>query len=208
MKKLNYTLIEMLTVIGVAVILMSIAVPSFNRIMTGQRPKIGARNLAAIISAGRAQAITKNTKCAIICPIEASNVPADYIYRSAKIAEVRKNTSSGEYEFVKWVDGFNWVFMPAGISIMEIDQKEYGNPPNTKAPEEMACKKVTGIDFSDIGSYSTAATDRAIIYSPYGGLDDKTLYISVGENHITENSAAGTMCFKINRFTGRISWED
>lgn len=62
----GFTLIEMLTVVSVAVILTMIAVPSFARLMAGQRVKAAASNLRQALLVSRSEALKRNADVAVM----------------------------------------------------------------------------------------------------------------------------------------------
>lgn len=61
----GFTLIELMTVLVVAVILAGIGVPSFSRLMAGQRVKAAASNLRQALLVTRSEALKRNTDVAV-----------------------------------------------------------------------------------------------------------------------------------------------
>jgi type IV fimbrial biogenesis protein FimT len=62
----GFTLIEMLTVVSVAVILAMIAVPSFSRLMAAQRIKAAAANLRQALLVTRSEALKRNADVEVL----------------------------------------------------------------------------------------------------------------------------------------------
>jgi len=62
----GFTLIELLTVVMIAVILAAIGVPSFTRLMAGQRVKAAASNLQQALLVTRSEALKRNADVAVL----------------------------------------------------------------------------------------------------------------------------------------------
>lgn len=124
MKRTSYTIIELLLVIAIAGILLSIAIPSFSRLLKGSGPTRAARELIGKINAARAYAVSNKTDVAIIFPIknemkqgsttnEKEKNKELYTYASYRVCEVFVGTTS--IEFKRWIPGENWTFLPSGV---------------------------------------------------------------------------------------------
>jgi type IV fimbrial biogenesis protein FimT len=61
----GFTLVELLTVIGIAAILMMVAVPSFTKVIATQRLKAAASNLQVALYTARSEGIKRNVDVCI-----------------------------------------------------------------------------------------------------------------------------------------------
>ena len=62
----GFTLIELMTVVFIAVILAAVGVPSFARLMAGQRVKAAASNLQQALLVTRSEALKRNADVAVL----------------------------------------------------------------------------------------------------------------------------------------------
>jgi type IV fimbrial biogenesis protein FimT len=62
----GFTLIELMTVVFVAVILAAVGVPSFSRLIAAQRVKAAASNLQQALLVTRSEALKRNTDVAVM----------------------------------------------------------------------------------------------------------------------------------------------
>lgn len=65
-KSTGFTLVELMVVLAIAVILMSIAAPSFRELVAGQRIKAAASDLAASLIYARSEAIKRNSTVSVV----------------------------------------------------------------------------------------------------------------------------------------------
>ncbi|MBQ7401999.1 MAG: prepilin-type N-terminal cleavage/methylation domain-containing protein [Lentisphaeria bacterium] len=126
MKRYNsFSLLELLTVVVIASILLTIAVPAFSRIMRGSASTQAGRELMGRIRAARAYAVAQQTPVAIV--FYRTEVPsgktlsynyACSAYRICTVKYMEPSNSSGNlgrWVFQDWVS--EWYFLPAGISV-------------------------------------------------------------------------------------------
>jgi len=67
----GFTLVELMVTLAVVVILMAVAIPSFNEAMLGSKLTSNANDFVASLNKARSEAITRNsmvTLCASTCP--------------------------------------------------------------------------------------------------------------------------------------------
>ena len=126
MKRYNsFSLLELLTVVVIASIMLTIAVPAFSRIMRGSASTQAGRELMGRIRAARAYAVAQQTPVAIV--FYRTEVPsgetlsssyACSAYRICTVKYVQPSTATGNWKgwmFQDWVS--EWYFLPAGIAI-------------------------------------------------------------------------------------------
>ncbi|MFZ2653868.1 MAG: hypothetical protein WAX69_03060 [Victivallales bacterium] len=232
-KKHVYSLIEILLVIGIMVILFSLAVPEFVKTLKGQGAEFAARTLSVKLNLARSYAISKRKYVAILMPQSggapsASNIPDKYFHCSYRACIVAKNGSN--YYFQQWIQGESWEFLPEGVSIAEIDDDNgvnvsggYLSPSNgaitTVSPSPLpGTSPNKGVDCSDIGGLSDVTDFGAVIFKPNGisaTSTSKDTFIEICEGKyvssagnvvITNKNSNSYVSLKIDSTTGRISY--
>ncbi len=143
----QFTLIELLLVIGIMILIMGLTVPSFRRMASGNAVNASARMLAGQLNLARAAAIAEQRYIAIIMPGNSFKKPDasgasgnstdEYHYRSFRVGVV---TPISDYEFklLEWYPGANWTFLPRGAVIAEVNDSAIAasdNESDTKGVE-------------------------------------------------------------------------
>lgn len=118
MRKSPFTILELLLVISIGAVMLTVALPAFNRMLKGSASGVAIRELTARLSAARSKAMSNGShRVAIVFPAneDYSATAADfnrrYRYRAYRACYVNES----DLTFVKWVDGDNWKFLPEGI---------------------------------------------------------------------------------------------
>lgn len=115
--KKHFSLIELLTVIFIAGILATLAVPSFEKMMMGSKVNQAASQLKLACEQARVEAASSRQYVALIFPVsigtawsaEARNCLENFFFRGYRMAYVDKNGV-----FQGWVPGSSWQQLPAG----------------------------------------------------------------------------------------------
>lgn len=115
MKKHEFTILELLLVLGLSAAMLTIAVPAFYRTMRGSATGNAARELMGKISAARAYAASNRTDVAIVFPRNETNVANPLKYSAYRVCEV--DISGSTITFKRWVPGDNWTYLPNGVVI-------------------------------------------------------------------------------------------
>ena len=94
MKKYNFSLVELLTVVVIASILMSIAVPAFSRMMRGSATTQAGRELMGRIHAARSLAVAQQSPVAIVfygceVPDSGDTLSIDYAFSAYRVCKVK-----------------------------------------------------------------------------------------------------------------------
>ena len=209
--KKHFTLIELMVVIGMAALLMGLAIPAYNKIMKSTSVDREAALFKLAIEQAQAKAVTSRRDVALIIPNGAknkfcgstnslndtpqfnNNTYSKYYLGSARMAYVQKN-SGGGWDFVRWVPDSKWLEPMQGVKIILVTDN-YDDLPE-KVDDEFKTGKfvdtVTGTDLyrgSNSGAFVTISgiegnptVESGIIFSPYGNLRSrKDLYIALAE---------------------------
>ncbi len=228
----RFTLVEMMVVIVIIAIIMGVAIPSFVRLTAGSAVRGGTRLLAAQLRLTRQFAISQRRTVALLLPgDEVTGLPDDLCYVAMKAAIVESTASASVFDFVEWVDGAQWLYVPRGAVIAEADDDVgiANGGSFTTTPNDNTFCTVTGLapdDLQDLEttlSSSTGVSIRAIVFSPTGrvkGLSEADITVAqllyTNGNWISRTpgtTGTSTACtanqfnINVNVFTGRIKIE-
>ena len=209
MKK-PFTLIELMVVVGIAGLLMTIAIPSYNKILKSSGTDNAAAALKLAVEQAQAKAVSSRRDVALIIPNstkekfygkvsgQEDDTPAfnkdtytRYYAGSARMAYVKKD-SQGKWNFVKWVPGSKWLEPFKDSKIVMVSDR-YGDLPEKEgdALEKCTAKVVDEVyrgsnsddGFVKVSGIPGNPSDRcAMIFSPFGGLHSKRdLFVAVAE---------------------------
>lgn len=125
----QFTMLELLIVIGIMMILMSLAVPGFRRLVSGKAVNAAASMLSGQLALARAAAIAEQRYIAVIMPgahFKAPDSAADsgttydeYHFRSFRIGIVEKGAAANQFKLVSWYPDSKWTFLPVGAVLAE-----------------------------------------------------------------------------------------
>lgn len=133
----QFTMLELLIVIGIMMILMSLAVPGFRRLVSGKAVNAAASMLSGQLSLARAAAIAEQRYIAVIMPGRYFNAPAsatdsgttydEYHFRSFRIGIVEKGSADNQFKLVSWYPDSKWTFLPTGAILAECNDTGVAN---------------------------------------------------------------------------------
>ena len=128
----QFTMLELLIVIGIMMILMSLAVPGFRRLVSGKAVNAAASMLSGQLALARAAAIAEQRYIAVIMPGAHFKAPAstadsgttydEYHFRSFRIGIVEKGTDANQFKLVSWYPDSKWTFLPVGAILAECNE--------------------------------------------------------------------------------------
>ena len=128
----QFTMLELLIVIGIMMILMSLAVPGFRRLVSGKAVNAAASMLSGQLALARAAAIAEQRYIAVIMPgahFKAPDSAADsgttydeYHFRSFRIGIVEKGAAANQFKLVSWYPDSKWTFLPVGAILAECNE--------------------------------------------------------------------------------------
>jgi type II secretory pathway pseudopilin PulG len=214
-KKTNFTLLELLVVMGISLILLAISAPAFLSMSKGQSVEVAARVIGSELNAARSYAITHRKSVALIIPIDnnPSGLSSSYYYKSYRTCIV-DNIHYQYCDFVEWIDGEKWEFLPTGTAILDVDTTSGHS--GAGAGNFLAGGSNQGIrnvDLSSIGGNVDTDGLRAIVFLQTGktSLRTGTKYVTVGDAVLLESgvtSSSNQIDIQINGNTGKISYPD
>ncbi len=197
MKKYPFTILELLLVISIGAIMLTVALPAFNRMLKGSASGIAIRELTARLNSAKSKAMSNGShRVAIVFPADedisnATSTHKDvfakrYRYRAYRACYVNES----DLTFVKWVDGDNWKFLPEGIVLEAIGREGKNSPEEVIHLHETTDQKKASSDKLHSGtltcniggrSYSETATTGSsttipirnfILFNRNGTLDE------------------------------------
>ena len=211
----KFTLIELLAVMAISIILLAISAPAFLSMSKGQSVEIAARTLGSQLNAVRSYAITHRKSVALIIPIEntPSGLPDSYYYKSYRACIV-DNIHYQYCDFVEWINGEKWEFMPTGTAILDIDSTP-GHTATGAGTFTIAGSNqgIRNVDLSSIGGNADTDGLRAVVFLNTGKttLRTGTKYITVGNSVLLEDSVTSNSNqtdIEITSQTGKIRYSD
>lgn len=195
--KRNFTLIELLVVMLLMGVLMTLMLPAFKRMISGNQVQQLASNLKLGLEQAQSHAITSRRYVALILPNPTMGKNDEYAlggYRMAYV-EKKKKKKTVEWHFADWVPDTVWkegVDEAKLLLVLNAEQDGYndfkeGEPLDVK--DKLADIELSGlIDIQEYKENDSATPQRAkecaIIFSPYGGFvgdpakknDEKAFY--------------------------------
>jgi prepilin-type N-terminal cleavage/methylation domain-containing protein len=223
----NFTLVEILAVMGLMAILLFMALPAFEKIAKGGGVEIAARTLSGKLGTARGYAINNRQYVALLMPD--ADLPNDYLFRSYKLCVVSSTydqipSSSPPipppyiFTFIRWIPSETWGFLPTGAAINHINGAVHsGSADGTGTflnPAKFPFEQVKNVKLSEISSaYASVDNVRAIVFRPNGKLAGASgsRYVAVSESTYSFTSLVSTnpknwIDITIDQYTGRVTY--
>ncbi len=217
----SFTLVELLVVMAIMAMLLYIATPAFEKMAKGGGSELAARNIYNYLSLSRNYAITNRQFVAVLFPMKgstdypSSGIPSNYYNSSYRACLVKLNGSN--YEFVRWIPGETWQFLPTGTIILDAGKDKDDDPVtnNSERNDDIdSSGLIDKVNFSDLSGGSSSVDDVCgIIFKPTGDIVGSTRYIEIGEGKyegsslvITNTNPSSLLSITISQYTGRISY--
>ena len=111
----RFTLIELLTVIGIASVVMALALPAFTRMISGNKVDEMAGRLKLGLEQAQSIAATENRYVALLLPNGNNTAVTDSEARRNRLGGFRPafvKRDNTTYTFDRWVDGYDWKNAP------------------------------------------------------------------------------------------------
>lgn len=204
-----FTLLELILVLAVILALATLSVPAFERLLFGTGVDQAAGELAVQLRLARQQAIASRQRTALLLPGPemtshagaarlADTCPqalGEFVCRASRICTVDRQN-----QFVAWIEGAEWHYLPSGVAILEADQDNGSAAAAAGAlPHDGIITKVDHILLpagnipGDLDGDGVLETDpagahddlahgvRALIFKPDGRLASAQRIITLGE---------------------------
>lgn len=178
-----FTMIELLVVIVIIGIVMTIAIPAFDKLTTGSGVDGAAAMIATQLQACRQHAVSKRTRVALI------------FYRKGSTQAIRAAELDKASGFVQWTSSSSWSNLPVGAGVETVTN-------GVAVP-------LTAANLAPIST--TGETCDSIVFKPSGKLANGTsprLKISDaiwnGAAYAARGSGDNWQQVSVNRYTGRV----
>ena len=200
--KTRFTLIELLVVMLLMGFLITLMLPGFNRMISGNKVDQMASNLKLALEQAQSHAITSRRYVALVLPSNSSDSSWTdeekvHCLGGYRLAYVKSTGDKKVWEFVKWVPDSVWKNAPDGAMLVEVvgsndskydelaEVQEKGLAGTvTKTNEKLGknelvkLRKYPKTETTTI----TTPTGSAVVFSPYGGVKlDEDLRFVVAE---------------------------
>ncbi len=220
----NFTLIELLLVIGIMGILLAVGASGLRNLTGGAGVTGTVRNLSSQLSLARSYAASRNRFVAVLLPdatigaIIPNNTTAEFNtdadkdkpFHKSRLCFVSSTTTLGEYNFDSWIDDNSWIKWDAGIAVFVKDggardasnNKIFAQVIDINGTTAPNSQKSTAIIFANSGALiSDDEPELQVLRATYKPDDGIFAYSVEGEG--VDHSWKVT----INPFTGRTSFE-
>ncbi len=208
----NFTLVEILMVLGLMAILLFIALPAFEKLAKGSGVELAARNLTSKLGQARGYAITSREYVAVLMPTN-TTLP-EHAFKGYKLCVVSGTTSP--FTFKRWIPSEKWEFTPNGTAINHIFNTPHDAGTNSNGTTGtwltgFACEEVSGVKLTEIG-VANIDNVRAIVFKPTGKMAiTGNRYVAVSESTYSGTALTATnpknwIDITIDQFTGRVTY--
>lgn len=233
--KTNFTLIELLVVMLLMGFLITLMLPGFNRMISGNKVDQMASNLKLALEQAQSHAITSRRYVALVLPSNKSAWETEeqrYCLGGYRMAYVKNSGSTSTWKFQKWVPDSVWKNAPDGAMLVEVVgsantskfKDQFEDPGKGLADTVTNIQTSLGDKLQTITEYkydesATAAsrTNCAVVFSPYGGVkgnEDLRFVIAEaipnGDNLLfpsrDNNGPTNYLVLNLNRFTGKVDY--
>lgn len=208
MVRKNFTLVEILVVLGLMAVLLFIALPSFEKLAKGHGVELAARNLASKLGQARGYAITNRQYVAVLMPN--TGLTNDYIYKGYKLCVVATTTTANQFTFKRWLPSEKWEFTPNGTAVNDINSSAHAAGSDSTWGTAIL-DNVDGVKLTEIG-VANIDNVRAIVFKPTGKMAvTGNRYIAVSESSYNGTALIPTnkknwLEITIDQFTGRVTY--
>lgn len=205
-RRLPFTLIELLTVMLIVGILLAVTVPVVVKITSGSSVEAAARMVGSQLRLARQEAITRRKAIAVLFPsATAMGVPVE-----AKFQGFRACYVDSANAWTGWVENTAWTYLPVGAVVAEVDSDNDVQWNTGSTPNQPIDNTVTLV--TNVGG-TAANTSRAVVFRPTGRLPSEQRAVSVVEGVPLQNGTGvqpknklNWIDVRANQYTGRVTF--
>ena len=222
-RKIRFTLVELLLVMGLMGLMVTLALPAFSRMTGNNKVDIMTSNVKTALEQGQSTAVSRNCYIAVVFPISSNKSDVkEFNFGGYRLAEVEPTDTadsetdangvttetSSKYKFVRWISE-SYMNIPEGAMMVATKSGKF-----TVAPEG-----VKSGNFGDLLSLagttgsgnagSSLAGCKVIIFKSTGECVNSNMYIciaSVNEDSMTVPNEYDFRQIFLNQFTGRVDY--
>ena len=203
----QFTLIELIAVMGVMMLLAAVAIPAYSSLFSGRKTTLAANKLNGAIIEARSYAVSNKTYTALIFVKDGKG------YKSFRLAEVYHQgdgvsdendpdaDDSTSYKWRRWASGSSLVLLPENTMI-PTGSDNLGVTDGLGDTGKPGLPKIAGLQNSGVENNSFA-----IVFKPngqLGGTGDKNVVVRFVEANQYEK--AGNSTNKVPKLPLNINW--
>lgn len=207
MKIKQFTLIELIMVMGVMMLLSAIAIPAYSSLFSGRKTTLAANVINSAIMTARARAISTKNYTAIV--FIKTDLSANG-YTSFRIAEVYHNSDMENNSFVwrRWAPDSSITYLPENTMIPST-KDDFGMVEGEGTHSTENPPRVTNLTNSGLGGQYAPA----VIIKPNGqlaGTSDKNMIVRFVEvnRYKSNNKLTPKLPLNINWLTCKVKYLD
>lgn len=230
-----YTMVEILLVLAISLLLVGLGSSAISA-MTGKRGLNGAAMIVSSqVNLARSVAVSQNRYVALLIPEPFSGkTTADgafypFFCNRMRLCFVKKTTTAGEFEFDGWIEGYDWVQLPARTCAHTVFEQDYATLSGSRTSYNVdlikavqvfssGTKNCGGIVFAPTGRLASYGAAMIQIYTALpnaysnGKPDMRDLGVKSSDTIQGSNSSTRLTstrlpyrrwCISINNLTGR-----
>ena len=218
--KNNFTLIELMVVMGLMVLMITLALPAFSKMSGNNKADIMTSGIKTALEQGQSTAVSRNCCVAVVFP---SGTPtgsaADYVYGGYRLAEVEASGTS--YSFVKWISE-NYQNKPDGAALVltaaatdDAATPASGNSSSDTIKETLSISGKNDISYSDFLTVSSLPDgitgNSSVVFKPTGECVNASMYLYIAGADTSGTAPANIAnndfrLLRVNQFTGKVDY--
>ena len=213
----NFTLLELIVVMGILVLLSAVAIPAYSSLFSGRKTTLAANKLNGAVMEARAYAVSNKVYTALVFLNErVSDNTTTKGYVRFRLAELYHDSESTDNKYIwsRWANGSDFVLLPENTMIPNGDQYFGTTSSDTSGTPSGSLTKVdfTHMTSKNLPTGATSADARCIIFRPNGQLasnENSVIVQFVETNKFVGNaSAAAALPLRINWLTCKTKFMD
>ena len=216
----RFTLIELLVVMALAAILVTLALPAFDKMINGDSVAYTSSTFKHALQMAQSRALTNRRYVAVLVDYKVQR-PDSGNLQAIRLCFVDKDpVIAKKYNFKEWLPEAEWVPFDSRAYMVGCDDSKHPTPFSAQSSLPAKLGKLTTVEAKEIVAGSEKKqTYYAVVFSPYGNvaLPDTKSYFLIGEAvmengqllYPTRNSdgtPANTRELSLNQFTGKMEF--
>lgn len=167
----SYTIVEILVVIALMAILMGIGTSGINTVMAKRGLKGAVSVMSSQVNLARSVAVARNLYVALLLPEPFSGKTANnnnfkpFFCNRMRLCLVKPSTLPGEFDFVGWIEEYDWIQLPTKTCAHPINEEDYATLGSDRLSYLVDLIKDVPV-FSD----NTKVDSTGIVFAPSGRL--------------------------------------
>ena len=218
--KNKFTLIELMIVMGLMVLMVTLALPAFSRMAGNNKVDIVTSGIKTALEQGQSTAVSRNCCVAVVFPSGTVTGDAgDYVYGGYRLAKVTPSGST--YTFDKWISE-QYQNKPDGAALVltatatdDAATPATGQATADTLKEKLAISKKEDISYSNFKSVASLpdgiSGNSSVIFKPTGECVNSSMYLYIAAADTSGTAPANVSendfrLLRVNQFTGKVDY--